>query len=124
MTGATAMAATLLLIALAGALGSVTRAAVLARSGPAGTAGRARGVAVVNLTGAVLLATVQVAPLGETAQLVVGVGFCGALTTFSTWVVEATARARDAGWALVVAVDVVGQLAVGVLLVALILRLA
>lgn len=120
----TATSLTLLLTAVAGGLGSVVRAAVLDRSGPSGSAGRARGVAVVNLAGAVLLAAVQVAPAAGAVQVIVGVGFCGALTTFSTWVVEAAARAREAGWVRVAAFDLAGQLAVGVLLVALLLRLA
>lgn len=110
-------------VAAAGALGAVVRVTIVARSGPSGTAARARGVAAVNLVGAVLLALVQLAP-SPSLRLIVGLGFCGSLTTFSTWMLEAQRRV-DGGtaWGRVLAVDLVAQLAVGVGLVATVLRL-
>jgi fluoride exporter len=111
----------LLGVALAGAVGSVLRHEVLVLAGRPGSRGRARGVAAVNLAGAALLAAVVAAPVPPGWEVVVGVGFCGSLTTFSTWMVEAVLT-REAGRdvRVVAAVDLVGQLAVGAGLVLLI----
>lgn len=117
------MTAVLLVVGLvvAGAAGSVLRHEVLTWAGEAGTLDRARGVAVVNLVGAGLAAGAAVLPWSATWVVVVAVGFCGSLTTFSTWVVEAL-LAREAGrsWVSVAAVDLVGQLLVGAGLVLLV----
>ena len=81
MTGATLaiVAATL----VAGAVGSVLRAALVERSARTGTA-------VANLVGTLLLALVLVANgrgmLGDGAAVALGVGLSGSLTTFSGWI--------------------------------------
>lgn len=110
-------------VAAAGALGAVVRVAAVAWSGPGGSVARARGVAVVNLAGAVLLALTQLSP-SPSVRAIVGLGFCGSLTTFSTWVLEAQRRVdRGAAWPRVLAIDLAAQLAVGVGLVVTVLRL-
>ncbi|MPV36596.1 fluoride efflux transporter FluC [Georgenia subflava] len=80
---------TVLLLALAGGLGAVSRylvdGAVRARTRPDNPA----GVLLVNITGSFLLGLVT-GLLGQSAgplALVVGTGFCGGYTTFSTSVV-------------------------------------
>lgn len=61
---------------------------------------------VVNVLGSTALGAVLAAPVGEAAVLVVGTGFCGAFTTFSSFAVEtvtlaeAGAGRRAAGYAL------------------------
>lgn len=111
--------------ALAGAVGAVVRDLVVRGAGPSGGPARARAVAAVNLLGTAVLAALQVLPLDAGVRLVLGVGFCGALTTFSTWVVEALARV-EAGtpWHRVALLDLGSQAAAGVLLVVTVLRAA
>lgn len=100
----------------AGAVGAVTRAWVtwlVARwVGHPGT-----GTLVVNLTGAVLAGWVAGAaerwPSGVAAALLVG--FLGAFTTFSTWMVELHGRWRRGARASVV-VEAAATLAAGVAL--------
>ena len=75
---------TALLVALGAAVGAPLRFLVgLVLPGP-------RGTLLVNVAGSALLGLVVTAT-PDTAALV-GVGFCGALTTFSTFAVEATER--------------------------------
>lgn len=117
------MTALLLLIGLvlAGAGGSVLRHEVLVWAGEPGTVDRARAVALVNLVGALVAAAALVAPWSSVWVAVVALGFCGSLTTFSTWTVEVV-LAREAGrpWRSLAALDLVGQLLVGVGLVLLV----
>ena len=77
-------------VALAGGVGAVIRWLVstwFARRAPGGT-----GTAVVNLVGSIGLGAVVALShhghLGPDGTVVVGTGFLGALTTFSTWMVE------------------------------------
>lgn len=73
-----------------GGVGALVRAEVAARLG------LRRGTAVVNLAGALLLGLlVGVAGGADVATgtvLVLGIGFCGGLTTFSTWVLDTLER--------------------------------
>lgn len=112
-------------VALAGAVGALVRHEVLARTSAPATLRRARAIAAVNLVGAALVAAVAVAPLPRGWTTILGLGFCGSLTTFSTWVVEAV-LAREAGRdaRVVAAVDLLAQLAVGVGLVLVVVALA
>jgi CrcB protein len=82
-------------VAVLGGLGAVARyrvgAAVAARVGgdfPIGTL-------VVNLTGTLALGVLVGAAVPARAELLLGIGFLGGYTTFSTWMVE-TARLGEA----------------------------
>ena len=44
---------------------------------------------VVNVVGAALLGLLAGLPAGPRRQLLVGIGFCGSLTTFSSWMLDA-----------------------------------
>jgi CrcB protein len=55
-----------------------------------GLALRPRGTLVVNLTGAFAAGVLAGAGVGATALMILGTGFLGAYTTFSTWMVERT----------------------------------
>lgn len=119
----TGTAATLVGLAVAGAAGALARHEVLARYGPIGSSSRAAAVAAVNLVGSAVAGLALVAPLSSTAQVVVVTGFAGALTTFSTWTVDAVLAARAGRDVRSVAfVDLLGQLVVGAAIVASLLR--
>lgn len=79
-------------VAVGGGLGALLRAEVTARVVAAGRPS-AVGTTAVNLLGTAVLAAVAGAEDG--VVLVVGAGFCGGLTTFSTWVLEAV---PGTGW--------------------------
>jgi CrcB protein len=82
-------------VAVCGAFGSLARfrvdAAVSARLPTAFPI----GTLVVNLTGAFGLGVLVGAGLPDRALLVVGVGFLGGYTTFSTWMVESERLGED-----------------------------
>jgi len=94
---------TFLAIVGAGALGALARAA-LSRAVQARWPRRGAGTLVVNLLGATALG----AWLGAGARIddallaIVGMGFLGAFTTFSTWMAEVAERWRAGAraWAL------------------------
>jgi CrcB protein len=75
-------------VAVLGGLGAVARyrlsAAVATRAGgdfPVGTL-------VVNITGTFALGVLVGAAVSDRAELLLGIGFLGGYTTFSTWMVE------------------------------------
>jgi fluoride exporter len=110
-------------LALTGALGALVRHEVLSRCGPVGSVTRAAGVAGVNLVGTLVAGLATVAPLSVEAQLLVVTGFAGALTTFSTWTVDAVLALRSGrGARVVVVLDLGGQLVVGTAIVLALLR--
>ena len=75
-------------LAVAGAAGAVARALLVRAWG-------ARGTLLVNLAGAFALGVaVGVPALGEGLLRVLSVGFLGAFTTFSGWMLEANERWR------------------------------
>lgn len=94
-----------LAVAVGGAAGSVARFAVSkASASHLGTA-FPYGTLMVNGTGSLLLGLLTGLALGRLSvpavvKLLVGVGFCGAFTTFSTFAVE-TLTTRPAGFAVV-----------------------
>jgi fluoride exporter len=104
-------------VALAGAVGAVARARV-GGAVQRRFARRGLGTAFVNLAGAFALGLWSALAPGPVALEVVGTGFLGAFTTFSTWMAEAALTWREGRrWAA--AVEVVATLAGGVALAAL-----
>ncbi|MFL6154251.1 MAG: fluoride efflux transporter FluC [Ornithinibacter sp.] len=79
---------TALLVALGAAVGAPLR--YLANHGIRARLGGtpAAGTLVVNVTGSFVLGLLVGAGLGSAPLALVGIGFCGALTTFSTLAVE------------------------------------
>ena len=110
----------ILFVGIGGALGAVARLMVdRAVTNVAGVAGW--GTLVINLTGAfaaglfvALVAHRGIVP--EALRLPIGVGFLGAYTTFSTWMVEAfrTAESGDLPWAVA---NLVGSVLLGLVAV-------
>ncbi|MFC5279946.1 fluoride efflux transporter FluC [Halorubrum rubrum] len=72
-----------------------------------------RSLAAVNVLGSLVLGAVLAAPVDSAVALGVGVGFCGAFTTFSSFAVE-TVTTAESGEA-----DVAVGFALGVLLAAI-----
>jgi fluoride exporter len=74
------------------------------------------GTFVVNMVGSLVLGlvagAVAASALGRDVQVLVGTGFCGALTTFSTFGFE-TVRLVEEGSTGAAALNVVGSVAVG-----------
>ena len=98
------------LIGVAGAAGALSRYGIGLAIGP-----RAFPWATlaINVVGSFLLGMVLAARWSETAALVVGVGFLGAFTTFSTFTNETTGLLRDER-ALTALVYVAASIVVGV----------
>lgn len=114
--------ALLVVVALAGGLGAVARLVVdgevRRRLGDA----LPRGTVLVNLSGSLLLGLVTglatAGLLPPLARVVVGTGFLGGYTTYSTAAVEAVRLALEGRWTAAV-VDAAGQLLAAVLLAGL-----
>ena len=53
---------------------------------------------VVNVVGAALLGLLAGLPAAPRRQLLVGIGFCGSLTTFSGWMLDAVRFIADGHW--------------------------
>jgi CrcB protein len=104
-------------IAVGGAAGTLLRAA-LGRALPAGTNGFPWDTLIVNLSGSLLIGFIVVTALERVGpsryfRPLLGTGFCGGLTTFSTFAVEADLlirAGRVATAALYVAVSLVAGL--------------
>ena len=79
------------LVGAGGTLGAVSRHAVGLR------VEGARSVLVVNALGSFALGAVSAAPIGSTAALLFGVGFCGAFTTFSSFAIATVRAATETG---------------------------
>lgn len=77
------------LVGVGGSLGATARHAVGLR-----IEGR-RSVVAVNALGSLALGAVLAAPVGSAATLLLGVGACGAFTTFSSFAVETVSTAYD-----------------------------
>lgn len=99
-------------VVVAGALGAVARAWVSGAVQRRWTR-RGLGTLAVNLTGAFALGLWLGVPAPQGWLEVVGTGFLGAFTTFSTWMVEAVLAWRD-GDRRAVAAEVAATLLAGV----------
>ena len=103
-------------IALGGAAGTLVRAGV-AQALPPGSASFPWATLIVNLSGSVVLGFVIVVALERAApspylRALLGTGFCGGLTTFSTFAVETDSLVR-AGRVGVAAVYVLTSVVAG-----------
>jgi len=110
---------TLFVVALAGGLGAVARVVVDGEIRRRVGDGFPWGTAVINLTGSLLLGLVTGLFLGgllpEPARVVIGTGFLGGYTTFSTAAVETVRLAEQRRYGQALAHGL-GQLAAAVLL--------
>ncbi|MCQ4334837.1 CrcB family protein [Natronomonas sp. F2-12] len=81
---------TLLVVGIGGAAGAVSRYAV-----SMAVDRRGGDVLLVNVAGSFALGVVLGAGIGDHTQLALGVGFCGAFTTFSSFAVETVRLLED-----------------------------
>lgn len=104
------------LVTTGGALGAMARFAIGRTLDAAGIPGT---TLAVNVLGSFLLGLVLAAGFGTSALALLGVGVCGALTTFSSFAVETTALwdrgdpRRAVGYALGSLVLALGAVAAG-----------
>ncbi|HUR85484.1 MAG TPA: fluoride efflux transporter CrcB [Solirubrobacteraceae bacterium] len=98
-------AITYLGVALLGAVGAVARygvdLAVAARFGSEFP----RGTLAVNLTGTLALGVLVGGAVPASVELILGIGFLGSYTTFSTWMVESV-RLGEAGEIVLLVVNI------------------
>jgi CrcB protein len=102
-------------IGLVGGLGAIARFALDGAVSARTTSGFPLGTLAVNLTGALALGILVGAALSSDAYRLVGIGFVGAYTTFSTWVFESHRLGED-GQLRLGAANFVLSLVLGVLL--------
>ena len=108
---------TLLLVLLGGAVGAPTRYLTDVAVQRLHRTSFPWGTWAVNVVGSFVLGVVAVGT-STWMQTLVGTGFCGALTTFSTFGYE-TVRLSEEGETATAAANVVGSLVVGLLAAAL-----
>jgi fluoride exporter len=106
----------LLAVGVGGALGTFLRYE-LSLALPAGTGAFPWAIFVVNVVGALILGFVTTLvlerwPPTRYVRPIVGIGFCGGLTTFSTWMVDTT-QLIDAHHVLTAVLYVVASLTAG-----------
>jgi fluoride exporter len=111
---------TVLLVALAGSCGAVCRAAVAHTVAIRVSSSMPWGTWVVNLIGAflfgVMIATASRLDWPPLLTTVVGAGFLGAFTTFSTWMYETIRLVEEHAWRTAM-MNIVGPLLAGPLIV-------
>jgi CrcB protein len=81
-----------LLVGVGGTLGALARHLLGERIDA-----RTRDTLAVNVLGSLLLGALVALPVGESALLLAGTGFCGAFTTFSTFAFETMRRYETRG---------------------------
>lgn len=77
-----------LLVGLGGALGSIARFVIGRKLSETGSTWIPMGTFFVNITGAILLGMISAIGLNDNMMLLIGDGFLGAYTTFSTFMYE------------------------------------
>ena len=111
----------LLLIGIGGAIGAISRFGVAEMAKRFSSGPFPFGTLIANLAGCfligILLGSGQ-AEKSEPLRLGVGVGFLGALTTFSTFGAETISNAQDGNWAVAIG-NVSANLVLGLACVAL-----
>ncbi|WP_027181124.1 fluoride efflux transporter FluC [Oleidesulfovibrio alaskensis] len=112
----------LLLIAIAGGLGSLSRYSLAGAVQRLFGASFPAGTFVVNITGCFLFGLVWGflegrLTLGPAARMIALTGFMGAFTTFSTFIFESVALLNSSQW-LFAALNITGQIVLGILLLA------
>ena len=103
-------------VAVVGGAGAVVRTVAADRLAAAARGDLALGVLVVNVIGAFALGALSGAGVNGDAALLAGTAFLGSLTTFSTWMLDATER-WDARQRTAAAALLTGGLALGLLAV-------
>ncbi|WJH37383.1 CrcB family protein [Paenibacillus sp. CC-CFT747] len=88
-----------LLVGIGGFAGAIGRYAVTRWLGQKGSGRVPRGTLFVNLTGSFLLGWLVGSGAGHEAQLLIGTGFMGAYTTFSTFHYESLQFGLQRAWA-------------------------
>jgi fluoride exporter len=88
-------------VAACGALGALGRFRVAAAVTARRPSDFPFGTFVVNLTGGFVLGLLVGVGAGDDALLVLGTGFLGGYTTFSTWMVEAQRLGESGEWPFV-----------------------
>ena len=102
-------------VLVAGAIGAVIRYA-LSRAYPVRPGHLPGGILIVNVVGSgvagAVIGIAERAAISEDLRLVLVTGFCGGLTTFSTWSVETIELADGGRWRAAI-LNVVVTLALG-----------
>ncbi|WP_350348733.1 fluoride efflux transporter CrcB [Agromyces sp. G08B096] len=88
-------------VLVAGAVGAVARYA-LSRALPVRPGHLPGGILIANVAGSAVAGAIiglaERAAVGEDVRLILVTGFCGGLTTFSTWTVETVELATGGRW--------------------------
>jgi CrcB protein len=87
-------------IALLGGGGAVTRFALDSMIGRRASTEFPLGTFVINMTGAFVLGVLTGAGLASTTLFLIGTGFLGSYTTYSTWIFESEQLVSDGEYAL------------------------
>lgn len=87
-------------LAAIGGAGAVARFAVDSLIGRRAGTEFPLGTFLINMTGSFVLGLLSAAAIGSTTLFILGTGFLGSYTTFSTWIFESEQLAADGEYAL------------------------